>query len=933
MTVSWLTLDKVAGDAAGDYTMTASGGRNITLSGSGNGRFTVRALSNSGGPEREGTLTVAGAATLIITVKQDWNTVVVGGIKYGRTNPNKPLDPYVAVVYKGNYPAGGYWTDPIMVETSPGHYTMVEEPQWIPDPDQYSGDIVIPDTVVYQGRKYIPESISAGAFNKCYSLTSVTFPNSLTSIGENAFRECRNLTSVTFPNSLESIGENAFKDCINLTSITLPNSLKSIEGYAFNRCINLTSVNVPNSVTKIGWSAFGECSSLTSAILPGSITNLQSSVFLSCSSLRTIEVGWDTPINAVWNPGSTYFEESLFHTGAAYGNISFDYANSKLIVPPGTLGLYQNALIWKRFGTIVEATLSTVPDTLSYEAGAADTTIVVASNILSWTVAGADWLTTTGAPGSGTGPFTLTIAANDSTARETKLIIASTSTPKVADTIVVTQTASLYINVSADSLFFDAYDSQDTTVTVTAYTDWTVVKDTSWIILTPASPSGSIPGTFTVRTEDNDSTAREGHITITKGDSVKTIVVTQYANPYINVSADSLFFDAFDAQDTTITVTAFSEWTVAKDTSWIILNPASPPYDDKPGTFTVRTEDNDSIVREGRITITKGDSVRTIVVTQSANPKIVLSTDSLFFGADENPAAPVNVAAYVDWTITLSEGAAWLTVDPAEGAGAGSFTVAATPNEDPEIRTALIVVASASHSDTIHVTQAALLVDVDNSLSFEVAGIHYYIHDTTVGSEVEVVAPATDAYSGKVIIPSTVIHLGKTYKVTTIGAEAFAGSDLSCLGLPLSLKSVGTDAFKGCVSLDSVEIKWTSPADAYPEGIIHAFGGVEVSEVTLMVPKGTKAIYRVARFWGLFRIEESQTPVGTAKAAEAVTVSAAAGRLYVDSPAAETVYVYSFTGKLLHTAAKATGQATFNVPAAKLLIVRGGSGWSKKVIQ
>jgi hypothetical protein len=99
-----------------------------------------------------------------------------------------------------------------------------------------------------------------------------------------------------------------------------------------------------------------------------------------------------------------------------------------------------------------------------------------------------------------------------------------------------------------------------------------------------------------------------------------------------------------------------------------------------------------------------------------------------------------------------------------------------------------------------------------------------------------------------------------------------------------------------------------------------------------MVPEGTKAIYQVARFWGLFRIEESQTPVGISKAAETVTVRAASGRLYVDSPVAETVYVYSFTGKLLYAAAKATGQATFDVPAEKLLIIRGSSGWARKLV-
>jgi hypothetical protein len=73
------------------------------------------------------------------------------------------------------------------------------------------------------------------------------------------------------------------------------------------------------------------------------------------------------------------------------------------------------------------------------------------------------------------------------------------------------------------------------------------------------------------------------------------------------------------------------------------------------------------------------------------------------------------------------------------------------------------------------------------------------------------------------------------------------------------------------------------------------------------------------------------TPVGIAKASEGVAIRSEAGRLYVTSPAAETVYIYSFNGKLLYTATKASGLATFDAPSEKLLIVRGTSGWSRKV--
>ena len=103
----------------------------------------------------------------------------------------------------------------------------------------------------------------------CNSLTSVTIPNSVTSIGEWAFSGCSSLTSVTIPNSVTSIGEGEFNGCESLTSVTIPNSVTSIGGYAFEWCSSLTSVTIPNSVTTIGDYAFCGCSNVTIYGYPG----------------------------------------------------------------------------------------------------------------------------------------------------------------------------------------------------------------------------------------------------------------------------------------------------------------------------------------------------------------------------------------------------------------------------------------------------------------------------------------------------------------------------------------------------------------------------------------------------------------------------------------------------------------------------------------
>ena len=90
-------------------------------------------------------------------------------------------------------------------------------------------------------------------------MTSVTIPNSVTSIGEYAFLGCSGLTSVTIPNSVTSIGGGTFGGCRGLTSVTIPNSVTSIGDRAFYGCSGLTSVTIPNSVTSIGNKAFLDC--------------------------------------------------------------------------------------------------------------------------------------------------------------------------------------------------------------------------------------------------------------------------------------------------------------------------------------------------------------------------------------------------------------------------------------------------------------------------------------------------------------------------------------------------------------------------------------------------------------------------------------------------------------------------------------------------
>ena len=85
----------------------------------------------------------------------------------------------------------------------------------------------------------------------------------VTGISKDAFKNCQSLTSVTLPDSVKSIGTAAFSGCNRLTNVTIPNSVTSIGSAAFWRCFSLTSITIPGNVTTIASSAFDGCSNLT----------------------------------------------------------------------------------------------------------------------------------------------------------------------------------------------------------------------------------------------------------------------------------------------------------------------------------------------------------------------------------------------------------------------------------------------------------------------------------------------------------------------------------------------------------------------------------------------------------------------------------------------------------------------------------------------
>lgn len=146
-----------------------------------------------------------------------------------------------------------------------------------------AADVTIPSR--YKG-KPVTMIDHAAFFNSV--VTSVTIPDSVTSIDDNAFGFCSQLTNISIPNSVTSIGFSAFAHCTSLKSITLPSSLSSISEALFSGCSQLTTIHIPDSVLSIQSNAFYHCRNLETIRIPVSVTLIETDAFAGCPSSMTV---------------------------------------------------------------------------------------------------------------------------------------------------------------------------------------------------------------------------------------------------------------------------------------------------------------------------------------------------------------------------------------------------------------------------------------------------------------------------------------------------------------------------------------------------------------------------------------------------------------------------------------------------------------------
>ena len=162
--------------------------------------------------------------------------------------------------------------------------------------NNYSGDIVIPDTVRFGGHNYSVTEIGVSAFGGS-SIKSIVLPQTLNTIGASAFSNS-SITQIIIPNSVTTIGNQIFRGCRGLKTVTINSPLIEIVQSMFEGCTALTVIDIPESVTVISDNAFAG-SGLTDITLPQSVSSVGKSVFKDCANLTSVSFGSTPQLNII----------------------------------------------------------------------------------------------------------------------------------------------------------------------------------------------------------------------------------------------------------------------------------------------------------------------------------------------------------------------------------------------------------------------------------------------------------------------------------------------------------------------------------------------------------------------------------------------------------------------------------------------------------
>ncbi len=230
---------------------------------------------------------------------------------------------------------------------------------------KYSGDVVVPGTVEYDGITYTVKGVGNRAFEGCGDLRKVTISEGIYKIGAYAFCYCGNLERVILPSTLEYIDNlnRVFTGCSKLEIITTaPREGQEDYYYLYDEALYMHinqgkreilswipekktgTVVIKEGTTKIAdYSIY--LTNVDKIVIPESVKSIDINTFVSCKTPLVLELNWKTKEDV--DEITTSAPSSFFFNGT-------DRSAVKVTVPKGTKSLYESHWLWSHLGGIEE---------------------------------------------------------------------------------------------------------------------------------------------------------------------------------------------------------------------------------------------------------------------------------------------------------------------------------------------------------------------------------------------------------------------------------------------------------------------------------------------------------------------------------------------------------------------------------------------------
>ena len=199
----------------------------------------------------------------------------------------------------------------------------------------YSGDIVIPEKISYEGTQYTVVGTAANSFLDCRDLTSLQLPATCVTIGRNCFKGCTSLLASPIPLTATNIGTGVFNGCTRLEEVTIVPGWSKPVSEEFANCPNLKRFIIAEGENAVVMKVTAFGANAEARVALNSIEyiymgrNVDASAYVNneqpfhnMGALKTLVIGGET----------TTIQGTTFQGCTALNNVSFEEGNKVISI-------------------------------------------------------------------------------------------------------------------------------------------------------------------------------------------------------------------------------------------------------------------------------------------------------------------------------------------------------------------------------------------------------------------------------------------------------------------------------------------------------------------------------------------------------------------------------------------------------------------------